>query len=110
MRANWPWYRPGMKTIWGRASVIAAQWGAPARPGSGGDVGPAQRGGAVRFRVLIDGQPPRAAHGSDVDALGTGTITEQRLYQWIRQPNPLVNRQFEIQLLDPGVEAFAFPF
>jgi hypothetical protein len=32
----------------------------------------------VRFRVLIDGQPPGAAHGIDVDAQGNGTVTEQR--------------------------------
>ena len=34
----------------------------------------------------IDGQPPGAAHGGDVDAEGNGTVTEQRLYQLIRQP------------------------
>ena len=30
-------------------------------------MGPAARGTSVRFRVLIDGQPPGAAHGIDVD-------------------------------------------
>ena len=35
-------------------------------------MGPAARGTAVRFRVLIDGQLPGAAHGSDVDAQGNG--------------------------------------
>jgi thiol-disulfide isomerase/thioredoxin len=49
-------------------------------------MGPAARGTSVRFRVLIDGQPPGAAHGSDVDEQGNGTLTEQRLYQLIRQP------------------------
>lgn len=29
--------------------------------------------------VLIEGQPQRAAHGVDVDELGNGIITEQRL-------------------------------
>jgi hypothetical protein len=28
----------------------------------------------------------------------------------IRQPNPIADRQFEIEFLDPGVEAFAFTF
>jgi thiol-disulfide isomerase/thioredoxin len=73
-------------------------------------MGPAARGSSVRFRVLIDGQPPGAAHGIDVDDQGNGTITEQRLYQLIRQPKPIVDRQFEIEFLDSGVEAFAFTF
>jgi thioredoxin family protein len=73
-------------------------------------MGPAARGGSVRFRVRIDGQPPGAAHGTDVDDQGNGTATEQRLYQLIRQRKPIADRQFEIEFLDPGVEAFAFTF
>ena len=73
-------------------------------------MGPAARGSLVRFRVLIDGQPPGAAHGVDVDDQGNGTVTEQRLYQLVRQPGPIADRQFEIEFLDPGVEAFAFTF
>jgi thiol-disulfide isomerase/thioredoxin len=73
-------------------------------------MGPAARGTSVRFRVLIDGQPPGAAHGIDVDEQGNGTVTEQRLYQLIRQPKPIADRQFEIEFLNPGVEAFAFTF
>ena len=73
-------------------------------------MGPASQGTPVRFRVLIDGQPPGAAHGIDVDDQGKGTVTEQRLYQLIRQPKPDADRQFEIEFLDPGVETFAFTF
>jgi thiol-disulfide isomerase/thioredoxin len=73
-------------------------------------MGPAARGTSVRFRVLIDGQAPGAAHGIDVDDQGHGTVTEQRLYQLIRQPKPIADRQFEIEFLDAGVEAFAFTF
>jgi thiol-disulfide isomerase/thioredoxin len=73
-------------------------------------MGPAARGGSVRFRVLIDGEPPGARHGIDVDAQGGGTITQQRLYQLIRQPKPITDQQFEIEFLDSGVEAFAFTF
>ncbi len=73
-------------------------------------MGPAARGTSVRFRVLIDGQPPGAAHGIDVDDKGNGTVSEQRLYQLIRQPKPIVDRQFEIEFLDSGAEAFAFTF
>ncbi len=73
-------------------------------------MGPAAPGTSVRFRVLIDGQPPGAAHGADVDDQGNGTVTEQRLYQLIRQPKPINDRQFEIEFLDPGVAVFAFTF
>jgi hypothetical protein len=73
-------------------------------------MGPVRAGTSVRFRVLIDGGPPGAAHGLDVDDQGNGTVAEQRLYQLIRQPKPIAERQFEIQFLDPDVEAFAFTF
>jgi thiol-disulfide isomerase/thioredoxin len=73
-------------------------------------MGPAVPGTSVRFRVLIDGQPPGAAHGGDVDEQGYGTATEQRLYQLIRQPKPITDRQFQIEFLGPGAEAFAFTF
>jgi thiol-disulfide isomerase/thioredoxin len=73
-------------------------------------MGPAAKGTSVGFRVLIDGQPPGAAHGGDVDEEGNGTVTEQRTYQLIRQPGPLADRTFEIAFLDAGVEAFAFTF
>jgi thiol-disulfide isomerase/thioredoxin len=73
-------------------------------------MGPAAPGRSVRFRVLIDGQPPRGAHGSDVDEQGNGSVTEPRLYQLIRQAQPIADRQFEIEFLDSGVAAFAFTF
>jgi hypothetical protein len=73
-------------------------------------MGPAAREASVRFRVLIDGQPPGAAHGIDVDDQGNGTVTEQRMYQLIRQPKPTADQQFKIEFLDSGVEAFAFTF
>ena len=73
-------------------------------------MGPAVPGMPVRFRVLIDGQAPGAARGGDVDEQGNGTVTEQRLYQLIRQGGPITDRQFEIEFLGPGVEAFAFTF
>ena len=73
-------------------------------------MGPSRRESPVRFRVSIDGQPPGAAHGIDVDDGGNGTVAEQRLYQLIRQRSPIVDRQFQIEFLDRGVEAFAFTF
>ncbi len=86
-----------------RETVTSARLGARLRP-----LPP--RGTSVRFRVLIDGQPPGAARGIDVDEQGNGTVSEQRLYQLIRQPKPIADRRFEIEFLDPGVEAYAFTF
>ena len=73
-------------------------------------MGPSRPGDPVRFRVSIDGQPPGAAHGLDVDDGGNGTAREQRLYQLVRQPTSIVDRQFVIEFLDAGAEAFAFTF
>jgi hypothetical protein len=50
------------------------------------------------------------AHGVDVDEQGYGTVTQQRLFQLIRQPEPVADRQFEIEFFGSGVEAFAFTF
>jgi thiol-disulfide isomerase/thioredoxin len=73
-------------------------------------MGPSRSGGAAPFRVTIDGQPPGAAHGLDVDEDGNGTVREQRLYQLVRQPKPIVDRTFAIDFRDAGVEALSFTF
>jgi thiol-disulfide isomerase/thioredoxin len=71
---------------------------------------PAPDGGAVRFRVTLDGLPPGADHGVDVDERGQGSVTEPRLYQLVRQTGPVVEREFEIAFLDPGANAYVFTF
>ena len=73
-------------------------------------MGPAAPGTPVRFRVLIDDHPPGNAHGVDVDDEGNGMVVEPRMYQLIRQRTPIIDRQFEIQFLDSGVEGFSFTF
>jgi cytochrome c biogenesis protein CcdA/thiol-disulfide isomerase/thioredoxin len=73
-------------------------------------LGPSAAGKAVRFRVTIDGKAPGDNHGVDVRANGTGVVTEQRLYQLVRLGGPVGEHRFEIELLDPGVQAFAFTF
>ena len=73
-------------------------------------MGPATRGSTVRYRVLLDGQPPGNAHGTDIDAQGNGTVSEQRLYQLIRQGKEIKSRLVEIEFLEPGVEAYVFTF
>ena len=73
-------------------------------------LGPASDGKPIRYRVTIDGKPPGADHGMDTDADGNGTITSQRLYQLVRQAHGSGERLFEIEFLDPGVQAYAFTF
>lgn len=73
-------------------------------------MGPAVRGTSLRFRVLLDGEPPKAAQGVDVDEQGNGIVTEPRMYQLIRQSGPIFDRRFEVEFLDPGAEAFSFTF
>jgi hypothetical protein len=74
-------------------------------------MGPAADGKPVRFRVSLDGKPPGADHGIDADARGEGVVTSQRLYQLVRQRKVADDdRLFEIEFLDPGVQAFAFTF
>ncbi|KRE86703.1 cytochrome C biogenesis protein [Rhodanobacter sp. Soil772] len=73
-------------------------------------LGPAADGKPIRYRVSIDGKPPGADHGMDTDADGRGTVTTQRLYQLVRQAHGSGERLFEIEFLDPGVQAYAFTF
>jgi hypothetical protein len=67
-------------------------------------------GKPVHFQVLIDGKPPGAAHGVDTDADGRGVVTDERLYQLLRQPGKIGDRRFEIRFVEPGVLAYAFTF
>jgi cytochrome c biogenesis protein CcdA/thiol-disulfide isomerase/thioredoxin len=73
-------------------------------------LGPTKDNKPVRFTVKLDGTAPGEDHGSDTDASGSGTVREHRLYQLIRQKGPVEDRTFEIEFLDPGVQAFAFTF
>lgn len=73
-------------------------------------MGPATRGSSLRYRVTIDGQPPGASHGVDVDAQGLGTLDQLRMYQLIRQAGAIEDRQIEIEFLEPGARVFCFTF
>jgi thiol-disulfide isomerase/thioredoxin len=73
-------------------------------------MGPAVPGTSIKFRMLIDGNPPGPAHGLDVDSGGNGTVTEQRMYQLVRQHGPVTDREFQIEFLDPNVEVYDFTF
>jgi thiol-disulfide isomerase/thioredoxin len=67
-------------------------------------------GTPVPFRVLLDGVEPGLAHGVDTDDAGHGTVVEPRLYQLIRQPQPIGERTLEIRFDAPDVEAYVFTF
>ena len=73
-------------------------------------MGPPDRGASVRFRVLVDGEPPGDAHGLDVDEQGRGTADRQRVYQLVREPESIADRTFEITFDGPGIEANVFTF
>jgi thiol-disulfide isomerase/thioredoxin len=66
--------------------------------------------GPIPFRLLLDGEAPRASHGVDVDEDGNGVLREGRLYQLVRQHDGVRERTLEITFLEPGAEAYAFTF
>jgi cytochrome c biogenesis protein CcdA/thiol-disulfide isomerase/thioredoxin len=73
-------------------------------------LGPSKDGSPVRFRITIDGKAPGTDHGVDTDADGYGVVTEDRLYQLIRQQGTIQDRTFRIEFLVPGVQAYSFTF
>jgi thiol-disulfide isomerase/thioredoxin len=73
-------------------------------------VGPSKNGKPVRFRVKVNGVAPGDDHGSDSAADGTSEVRQPRMYQLIRQKGPIKDATFEIEFVDPGVDAFSFTF
>jgi thiol-disulfide isomerase/thioredoxin len=108
------WALAGDWTIESRASVLNRADGRIAFRFHARDVnlvmGPRPRDASVPFRVLVDGEPPGEAHGLDVDEQGHGTLSQQRLYQLVRERGSITDRTFEITFLAAGVEAYVFTF
>jgi thiol-disulfide isomerase/thioredoxin len=107
------WGLAGVWTVGGEFATLMDKSGAITYRFHARDVNlvlTAPEGRPVRFRVKIDGAPPGADHGTDVDADGSGTVQAPRLYQLIRQSRPIEDRTFEIEFLDPGVRAYVFTF
>jgi len=73
-------------------------------------MGPAKPGSVTRFRVQLDGLAPGKARGVDIDEGGVGTLSEPRMYQLIRQPRPISDRDFQIEFFDAPVAAYSFTF
>jgi hypothetical protein len=108
------WALTGAWTIRGDAAALVEPGGRIAYRFHARDVhlvmGPTSRERPIGFRVTLDGEPPTAANGTDVERDGSGTLVEQRMYQLIRQRGPIEDRVFEIEFLEPGAEGFAFTF
>jgi thiol-disulfide isomerase/thioredoxin len=108
------WALSGEWTIESGASVLNGAEGRIAFRFHARDVhlvmGPRASGTPIPFRVLVDGQPPADAHGLDVDEEGHGTVSQQRMYQLIRQRGSIADRTFEITFLAAGAEAYVFTF
>lgn len=108
------WALAGDWTVHREAAVLNAAGGRIAHRFRARDLhlvmAPAPGGQPSRFRVLLDGESPGAAGGIDVEADGSGTVSEPRLYQLIRQRGRVAERTFEVTFLDPGVHAYVFTF
>jgi thiol-disulfide isomerase/thioredoxin len=108
------WALTGNWTIGAEAAVLNGSTGRIAYRFHARDLNlilaPPEKGTPVKFRVRIDGAPPGAVHGSDVDDQGNGTVSEPRMYQLIRQRGSIADRVFDIEFLSPGVEAYDFTF
>jgi len=108
------WTLEGQWNVGGQQATLAAAHGRIVYRFHARDLhlvlGPGADGKPVRFKVTVDGQAPGEAHGTDVAPDGSGTVTDQRLYQLVRQTGAIKDRTFTIEFLDPQVSAYAFTF
>jgi hypothetical protein len=72
--------------------------------------GPAKNGKPVRFRIEVNGAAPGDDHGSDSAADGTGEVRVPQMYRVVRRKGTIEDGTFEIEFVDPGVQAFSFTF
>jgi thiol-disulfide isomerase/thioredoxin len=108
------WGLEGLWNVGGESAVLQAAPGKVAFRFHSRDLhlvlSPAKNGQPVRFKVTLDGAAPGGNRGSDCGADGIGEVREPRLYQLIRQKDQIQDRTFEIEFLDPGVQALDFTF
>ena len=64
----------------------------------------------IPFQLTLDGEPPGASHGVDVDDQGNGVLADGRMYQLVRQHNAVRERTLQITFSEPGAEAYSFTF
>jgi thiol-disulfide isomerase/thioredoxin len=108
------WALFGDWTVWKQITTLNEPGGRIVHRFHGRDLnlvlGSREDGAPMRFVVLIDGEPPNGARGLDVDERGEGTVSQERLYQLIRQDGPITERIFEITFIDAGAQAYVFTF
>ncbi|HEY3096018.1 MAG TPA: redoxin family protein [Acidimicrobiia bacterium] len=108
------WGLSGNWTVAGHAAVLNERRGRIAFQFHARDLnlvmGPPSDGASIPFRVFLDGQLAKDAHGSDVDPDGSGMASNQHTYQLVRQPGAIADRLFEVEFLDAGIEAYCFTF
>jgi thiol-disulfide isomerase/thioredoxin len=108
------WGLAGNWTVAGHAAVLNEPGGRIAFRFHARDLnlvmGPSSHGASIPFRVFLDGELAKDAHGSDVDPDAGGMVSDQRTYQLIRQPGGIADRLFEVEFLDAGLEAYCFTF
>jgi thiol-disulfide isomerase/thioredoxin len=108
------WALFGDWTVWKQITTLNEPGGRIVHRFHGRDLnlvlGSREDGAPMRFVVLIDGKPPNGARGLDVDERGDGTVSQERLYQLIRQDGPITERIFEITFIDAGAQAYVFTF
>jgi len=69
-----------------------------------------EQGASVPFQIRVEGAPPGEDAGGDVDAEGSGTLVQPRLYQLVRTRGSIEDRTFEVEFAAGGVEAYVFTF
>jgi len=108
------WSLDGAWSVGEEAAVLEAPGGTISFGFEARDVNlvlaPPASGAPVRFEVRIDRAAPGDAHGLDVDESGAGSVAEPRMYQLVRQREPVAVRTFEITFRDAGVRAYVFTF
>jgi thiol-disulfide isomerase/thioredoxin len=108
------WALVGTWTVGAQTTTLDAPGGRLLHRFRGRDVnlvmGSAPGSPPVRCRVTLDGEPPRGAHGLDVDERGDGVLAEERLYQLIRQDGPIRERTVGITFPDAGARTYVFTF
>jgi len=108
------WALSGRWTIWQHAATLNESDGRIAFRFHARDLnlvmGPTDPGTSMAFRVFLDGTVPKGDLGVEVDEEGAGIVTDQRLYQLIRQTGSIEDRLFDIEFADEGVEAYSFTF
>src|ERR1700681_4606082 len=69
-------------------------------------LGPSKSGTPVRFKIKLNGAAPRADHGSDSGADGTGEVRQPRMYQLVRQKGPVKDVTLRLNSLIPASRSF----